>query len=205
MYIVDPNAEDRVDEVRQKIEGIITGREGSMVSFEKLGKKRLAYPIDKRQYGIYFLVNFEGDGRIIQAVEHFLLLNPITIRHIVLAFTAKEVSLLDATKRIQLEEAERMRMGGRPLNAEGEALDVKPYVVKPKTEDVPETEGAEGSEGLETAVSPEPPKEESAASDDAPAKLESLEPEADSEIKEAVAPPEEITEQDSLEEESEKS
>ncbi len=120
MYIIDPAAEDGVDAVKQKIEGIITGREGTILSYERLGKKHLAYPIAKRQFGVYYLVNLKGDGRIVQAVDQFLLLNPITLRHIILAFTDKDLGLREATERIQLEEAERMRMGGRPLTSKGE-------------------------------------------------------------------------------------
>lgn len=120
MYVVDPATEEGHDAVKQKIEGIITGREGTISLFEKLGKKRLAYPIKKRQYGVYYLVNLSGDNRIVQALESFLLLNPVVLRHIVLAFTDKELSLRTETDRIQLEEAERMRLGGRPLGATGD-------------------------------------------------------------------------------------
>lgn len=115
MFIVDPSAEDGVDEVKQKIEGIITGREGVVISYDKLGKKRLAYTVAKRQYGLYFLVNFRGTGKIIQALEYFLRLSPVVIRHIILAFSEKELGLRERTTVVQLEEAERMRMGGRPL------------------------------------------------------------------------------------------
>jgi len=115
MYIVDSSAEEGLDEVKQKIEGIITGREGVVASYEKLGKKRLAYTIAKRQYGTYYLVNFRGTGKIVGALEYYLRLNPVVLRHILLAFTEKDLGLRERTNAVQLEEAERMRMGGRPL------------------------------------------------------------------------------------------
>lgn len=120
MYIVDPNNEEKADDIKKKIEGIVTGREGSVDSFEVIGKKRLAYPIAKRQYGIYILLHLRGDGRIIQALDYFLRMNPTVLRYIVLAFTEKEVKVKKATEMIQLEEAERMRMGGRPLGVTDE-------------------------------------------------------------------------------------
>ena len=104
MYIVDPAAEEGIDVVRQKIEGIITGREGVILSYDKLGKKRLSYLIAKRQYGIYYLVNLKGNGKIVTALETFLRMNPIVLRHIILAFTEKDLNLREETDRIQQEE-----------------------------------------------------------------------------------------------------
>jgi len=122
MFVVDPSAEETTDDVKRRIEGIITGREGQIVSYDKLGKKRLAYPIAKQQYGLYFLANFRGDARIVQALDYFLRLNPSVIRHIVLSFSDKMLRLKELTEKVLREEAERMRLGGRPLPvAEGEA------------------------------------------------------------------------------------
>jgi len=119
MYIVDSSAEEGLDEVKQKIEGIITGREGVVASYEKLGKKRLAYTIAKRQYGTYYLVNFRGTGKIVGALDYYLRLNPVVLRHILLAFSEKDLGLRERTTVVQLEEAERMRQGGRPLGMRG--------------------------------------------------------------------------------------
>lgn len=114
MYIVDPSSEEEMENVKQKIEGIITGREGVITSFEKIGKKRFAYPISKKQFGTYFLVTFTGIGTIVKAIETFLQMNSVALRYIVLAFTNKELKLRNETDRIQREEDERMRLGGRP-------------------------------------------------------------------------------------------
>ena len=105
MYIADSVSENHIVTVRQRIEGIITGREGTVHSIEKLGKKRLAYPIAKRQYGIYYLVTFDGTGPIVQTLESFLRLNTIVLRHIILDFSDKMRKLRSETQRIQVEEA----------------------------------------------------------------------------------------------------
>jgi len=133
MYIVDSSAEEGLDDVKQKIEGIITGREGTVLSYEKLGKKRLAYTIAKRQYGTYYLVNFKGTGKIVGALDYYLRLNPVALRHILLAFSEKDLGLRERTSVVQQEEAERMRLGGRPLGAkagEGEVVEAAVVVVE---------------------------------------------------------------------------
>ncbi|MDP8239747.1 MAG: 30S ribosomal protein S6 [Candidatus Hatepunaea meridiana] len=115
LYVSDPSNDDGIEDAKKKIEGIITGRAGSVISYDKLGKKRLAYPIQKRQYGFYFLVNFKGDGKIVQALDYFLRLNTVVIRHLIIQLTEKQLDLKKLTVKIQKEEAERMRRGGRPI------------------------------------------------------------------------------------------
>ncbi len=116
MYVVDPALEDGGDAIKQKIESLITENEGSIVSFEKLGKKRLAYEIAKRQYGIYCLSDFRGEGKIIKAIEGYIRLTPAILRYIILAFSDRELQLREDTDRIQREEDERMRLGGKPMH-----------------------------------------------------------------------------------------
>jgi len=156
LYITDPSNDDGIEDVKRRIEGIITGREGSVISFEKVGKKRLAYPIQKRQYGIYFLVNLTGDGRIVQALDYFLRLNSLVLRHLILTLSDKQMQLKDLTIKIQKEEAERMRSGGRPLK-QAEKVEVMAQVrtALEKSNETPETpaEKAETPETAEETVS----------------------------------------------------
>ena len=182
MYICDPSSDEGIEDVKKRIEGIITGREGSVVSFEKLGKKRLAYPIQKRQFGVYQLVNFDGDGRIVQALEYFMRLNPIVIRYLIIRFSEKQLSLRDLTTKIQAEEAERMRRGGRPISSpeneskivaesakekvkEDETTDVEQSVVELKLDDDTELGNSE-TEAQKTETSEEHVDEAETASED---------------------------------------
>lgn len=43
------------------VDGLIKKSQGSLVSFERWGKYRLAYPIWGNDYGVYFLVRFESN------------------------------------------------------------------------------------------------------------------------------------------------
>ncbi len=116
MFISDPANEEGSDVIKEKIEGIIGENEGSINSYDKMGKKRLAYPITKRLYGIYNLVNFQGNASVVAPLENFLRLNSQIFRHIILVFSEKTLKLRTETQRIQVEEDERMRRGGRPTH-----------------------------------------------------------------------------------------
>ena len=52
---------DEVKSIEQQFDRIVVEKKGSMVSFERWGKYRLAYPVHKNEYGIYFLARFEAE------------------------------------------------------------------------------------------------------------------------------------------------
>lgn len=156
LYVIDPSDEDGTEDVKRKIEGIITGREGTVISFEKVGKKRLSYPIQKRQYGVYFLVNLNGDGRIVQALDYFLRLSSVILRHIILQLTEKQLKLKELTEKIQQEEAERMRLGGLPQVQPDKAKEVTEpeKILKPVSDDPDSSEEIVEQPSVETLIEP---------------------------------------------------
>ena len=59
----------QVKEVADKFQGIITEDGGQIVNVENWGLKKLAYPIQKKTTGFYFLVEFEAEGAFIDKLE----------------------------------------------------------------------------------------------------------------------------------------
>ena len=53
----------------QKYSEIITENGGSIREVDKWGKRRLAYEIQKKQYGFYVAIEFEGPGNIPRLLE----------------------------------------------------------------------------------------------------------------------------------------
>ena len=70
VFIVTPVLSDaQVEEVRDKFQGVITENGGQIVNVENWGLKKLAYPIQKKTSGFYFLVEFTGEGNLINTLE----------------------------------------------------------------------------------------------------------------------------------------
>ena len=70
VFIVTPVLSDaQVKEVADKFQGVITENGGQIVNMENWGLKKLAYPIQKKTTGFYFLVEFEGEGTLINKLE----------------------------------------------------------------------------------------------------------------------------------------
>ena len=51
--------QDEAKTLESQIERLVKGAKGSLISFEKWGKYKLAYPVKKNDYGVYFLARFE--------------------------------------------------------------------------------------------------------------------------------------------------
>ncbi len=70
VFIVTPVLSDQqVKEVADKFQGVITENGGQIISEEDWGLRKLAYPIQKKTTGFYFLVEFTGEGSLINTLE----------------------------------------------------------------------------------------------------------------------------------------
>jgi len=54
---------DEASTLEFQIDKLINSVKGAMISFERWGKYRLAYPVRKNDYGVYFLVRFEVEDK----------------------------------------------------------------------------------------------------------------------------------------------
>jgi small subunit ribosomal protein S6 len=98
MFIVNPNvAEDEIDKINSQIEGVITTGKGTVEKVEKMGKRKLAYPVDKFREGFYVLFTVIADGAIIREIERRLrVLDPV-IKYITVRMN-EEIRRLDKIK-----------------------------------------------------------------------------------------------------------
>ena len=70
VFIATPVLSDvQVKEVLDKFQGVITENGGQIVNAEAWGLKKLAYAIQKKTTGYYFLIEFTGEGSLIETLE----------------------------------------------------------------------------------------------------------------------------------------
>jgi small subunit ribosomal protein S6 len=83
MYIIRPDVEsDNVQPLTEKFQGIITNG-GEIVKHDVVGKKRLAYEINKHREGTYVLVHFTAPTAVIMELERVLKITDEVIRHMI--------------------------------------------------------------------------------------------------------------------------
>lgn len=83
MYIIRPDVEqETVQAVVEKFQGIIANG-GEIVKHDIMGKRRLAYEINKHREGTYVLVHFTAEPAVVSELERVLKISDEIIRHIV--------------------------------------------------------------------------------------------------------------------------
>lgn len=61
--------EDEITALIDRSQTIITDRKGVVAKVDKWGKRHLAYEIKKQRDGYYFLIDFAGDGSVVNEIE----------------------------------------------------------------------------------------------------------------------------------------
>lgn len=83
LYILDASCADETkDAIVARFEGIVTSMGGVVVSTEKKGVKKLAYPINYKNEGYYVLMTFEADGAVVKELDRVAGLTDEVIRRI---------------------------------------------------------------------------------------------------------------------------
>lgn len=86
LYILDSAASDEAkDAVIKKFEDIISGVNGKVVSTDKWGVKKLAYPINYKNDGYYVLTTFEAEGSVIKELDRVAGLTAEVLRRVITA------------------------------------------------------------------------------------------------------------------------
>jgi len=71
LFIVNPNFDgDGISKVIEKVTGYVKKAEAEVAKIQSWGKRRLAYPIEKQQYGNYVLMYFTGEAPKVVDLQH---------------------------------------------------------------------------------------------------------------------------------------
>jgi small subunit ribosomal protein S6 len=83
VFIVDPGTpEDETTRLTENLRGIVTDQGGTVVKSEVMGRRQLAYPINRKNEGIYVLFEVEGTGREIAELERRMRVSDQVLRYL---------------------------------------------------------------------------------------------------------------------------
>ncbi len=86
IYILDSAVADEVkDAIQKRFEDIVTSANGTVASVEKLGVKKLAYPIDYKSDGYYVVMTFEAEGAAVKELDRIAGLSAEVLRRMITA------------------------------------------------------------------------------------------------------------------------
>lgn len=85
MFIVKTTIDEAaVKETANSLKSIITNMLGKIVGEKEMGRKDLAYPINKEISGFYYLVECEAEADVIDEFDRKARLNENVIRHLII-------------------------------------------------------------------------------------------------------------------------
>ena len=124
MFIVNPNTPDEeVDKINSQVEGVITSGGGQVQKLEKMGKRKLAYEIDRHREGHYVLFVVSANGDIVREVERRLRVMDPVIKYITVR-TDEDTKRLDKVKAFRQRRATRRSTQQRSAAAVAELPEV---------------------------------------------------------------------------------
>ena len=119
MYIVSSNvSDDQIPTVTDGVLKFITDLGGTVLKEEKLGKKKLAYPIAKTRNGFYDVVNFEMEPSKLAELDLKVRTAEGVIRHLI-------INLEETLRRMSKDaEAQEKMNKNRAANAKNQKTDI---------------------------------------------------------------------------------
>ncbi|MEX0934564.1 MAG: 30S ribosomal protein S6 [Candidatus Saccharimonadales bacterium] len=84
--LLHPDLEIDIQTPLERLEKDITGSGGKIIKRDDWGKRKLAYPINKHTFAIYFFYILETEPNKVDALEQSLRLNNEVIRHLIVKF-----------------------------------------------------------------------------------------------------------------------
>lgn len=125
MYIVTPDAaDDDVAKLNESLQGIITTQGGNIVRVDDMGRRRMAYEINRKKEGYYVLFEIEGSGREIAELERRMRVNDLIMRYLTVRVDEDRKSAEKVrSKREKRRSARSAFRGGSSPSGETESAD----------------------------------------------------------------------------------
>ncbi len=162
--VLDPQLKStEIEDAIKKVTTFITNHGGEIVKVDEWGKRRLAYEINKKQYGYYVYIRFSAPGQIVRLLEReYRLMEPV-LRYL----TVRVDKLMLKMERLQEERAAKEAAAESAESAPAPASEPAEKPVESAAEAAEEageaTEAAATAEA-ESKDAPEPQEQEAETS-----------------------------------------
>jgi len=136
-------AAKEIDALVEEFSGIITSNGGTIRKVDKWGKKRLAFEINKKQYGFYLSIEFESTGNIPSDLESNYNYNDNVLRYLTYSYDKHKLQALEKAAKIEepVKESAPVVEKETPKEEAVPVVEAEPEVeAAPEVEEKPEPE-----------------------------------------------------------------
>jgi small subunit ribosomal protein S6 len=105
---------EEIDKIIDRVKEIVESNNGKILTVDKWGKRRLAYEIQKKQYGFYVAIEFESEGEIPNLLEREYNFNDKILRYLTYRYTKNKI-------KARAKEMEQKKYKKEDIEANGKA------------------------------------------------------------------------------------
>jgi len=99
VFIIKPELpDDKVNEMLEKVKGIILSCDGNVILSDSWGRRRLAYNIGKNKEGNYFMLQFSAAPLVSAELQKYFRTSDNIIRHLIIRFKKSFKKKVEAIK-----------------------------------------------------------------------------------------------------------
>jgi len=113
--------EEELGKLISQMEGVVTSHGGKVEKVEKMGRRRLAYRVQRQREGMYVLFVVEGSGETVKEFERRLKVNDAVLKYLSVRVD-EELKRAEKAKAWRAEQAAR-KPRPRPGPAEAPAAE----------------------------------------------------------------------------------
>src|SRR3984885_2418415 len=166
MFIVRPDVEEAdLDKLIEGFSANVTNGGGEVKSVEKMGRRRLAYPVHKFKDGFYVLMNVAAQGSLITEIERRLRVSEQVIKFITVRMDEEEKRLakVKAIRDTKVKRSTQPIAQAQPVAPASAAPEVDTPAAAPVAAETEEEKIPVAAAPVEHVPSDAPPESASAA------------------------------------------
>jgi len=99
---------EEIDKTVDRIKEVIESNNGKLLTIDKWGKRRLAYEIQKKQYGFYVAIEFEAEGNLPLVLQNEYNFNDKILRYLTYRYTKNKIKAYKKEQEMKKVQAESL-------------------------------------------------------------------------------------------------
>lgn len=109
-------APEEIDKTIDRVKEVIETNQGKVLTIDKWGKRRLAFEIQKKQYGFYVAIEFEAEGNLPLALQNEYNYNDKVLRYLTYRYTKNKIKAREKEVEMKKARAESLPIESEPVD-----------------------------------------------------------------------------------------
>jgi small subunit ribosomal protein S6 len=127
---------EEIEKLINRVKEIIESNDGKVISVDKWGKRRLAYEIQKKQYGFYVAIEFDAEGPLVSLLGNEYNFNDKVLRYLTYRYTINKLKAREKELQIKKGQSENLDIEAHENGAAPEKNDKGEKVETGKSKEV---------------------------------------------------------------------